>query len=326
MRLMVLGARGFVGSAVARLAVARGLTVGTVSRASTSGERIADLGGAVETLAADVADAAQLARLVREWQPEAIVQAAFPAGHGRDDAAGRLDYFHRGVAPALALACALEETRFRGVLVHAGSAMAFGATGATHRADDRLSPSTPRGVVKAACTLIYEQAAQAAGFRCCELFIYSVYGPWEQRGRLIPALLRAALAGGTIQLTPVGHRRNWVHVDDVAAACLAAAERAPRGTARVIVGSDRAVATTHEVARGLEAMVGRTLVGDFSLPGRDRYVDENLSLDPAPGRALIGWAPAIDLAAGLESTWRWAGSPEGRRYLLAESCPPPPSI
>lgn len=314
---MVLGAKGFVGSAVVRRAVARGLTVGAASRASTPGDRLAALGGSVEVLSAELADVAQIARIVKEWRPDAIVQAAFPGGHGAEGAAARFDYFQRGVAPALALACALDEARFQGKLVHAGSAMAFGATGKTHCADDRLAPSTPRGMVKAACSLIYEQASQAVGFCFCELFIYSVYGPWEQRGRLIPRLLRAALEGDSVSLTPLAYMRNWVHVDDVAEACLAAALRATGGASRVIVGSDRAVATTHEVAHILEAIVGRKIVRDFSFPGEDRYGDENLSLDPGPGRAAIGWSPMVGLDEGLASTWRWANTPDGRRHVLA---------
>ena len=317
MRLMVLGAKGFVGSAVVRQAVVRGMTVGAVARATTPGDRLAAREGLVEMLTAELADVAQIARVVQAWRPDAIVQAAFPAGHGTEGSAARFDYFQRGVAPALALACALEETRYQGTLVHAGSAMAFGATGKTHRADDRLAPSTPRGVVKAACSLIYEQASQAVGFGFCELFIYSVYGPWEQRGRLIPRLLRAALEGDSLSLTPRAYVRNWVHVDDVADACLAAAVRATGGASRVIVGSDQAVATTHEVADRLEAIVGRKIVRDFSFPGEDRYGDENLAFDPGPGQEAISWSPMIGLDEGLASTWRWANTPDGRRHVLA---------
>ena len=317
MRLLILGARGFIGSAVARRAVATGWTVGAACRRSTPGARLADFEPSLETLHAELADASEITRLVTDWRPDAIVQAAFAAGHGTDDASGRSDYFQRGIAPALALALALETTRYQGTLVHAGSAMSFGDTGRPHAADDRLAPTTPRGVVKAACSLIYEQACRSAGFRLCELFIYSVYGPWEQRDRLIPGLLRATLDGGTIRLTPAGHLRNWVHVDDVAKACLAAAARTPAGASRVIVGSDRSVATTHEVARLIEAIAGRPLVSDYTLPVTDRYGDEHLSFDPAPGLATIGWAPAIELPSGLRTTWEWAATPAGQRHLLA---------
>jgi nucleoside-diphosphate-sugar epimerase len=314
---MVLGAKGFVGSAVVRAAVAQGLAVGAASRAATPGGRLAEVGHAVETLELDLSDVAGLTRAVGDWRPDAIVQAAFPAGHSSDAPAGRIDYFHRGLAPALALACALESLRYQGTLVHAGSAMAFGATGKTHRADDRLAPSTPRGTVKAACSLIYEQAAQSTGFRFCELFIASVYGPWEQRGRLIPRLLRAALVGETLSLTPTAHVRNWTHVDDVAGACLAAAARAPRGTSRVIVGTADSVTTSHEIARRLEALSGCRLVRDFSYQGADKYIDDCLEVDPAPGRELIGWSPSVDLTGGLASTWHWANSPAGRAHVLA---------
>lgn len=315
MRLMVLGAGGFVGGAVMRRAVEQGWTVAAVTRASTDPERLAPLAGAVTRLHAELTDAVDLRRVVADWRPDAIVQAAFPTGHGAAGANSQRAFFDTGAAPALALSEALQEPGYRGVLVHAGSAMSFGAGARPHAAGDRLAPNTRRGLVKACCGLIYEQAARAAGFRLCELFIYTVYGPWEQRGRLIPELARAALCGETIRMTPAGHLRNWVYADDVADACLDACRRTPAGVSRVVVGSG-SVVSTHEVAREMEAITGRRLVGDCTLPVSDRYGDEMLEVDPAPGLATVGWAPQVALPEGLRRLWRWAETPEGRRYLL----------
>lgn len=316
MRVMVLGAGGFVGSAIVRHALARGWSVGAVSRATTNPERLMNIGDTVAHLVAELSDPIQIAHIVEKWQPQAIVQAAFTAGHGASDPTAQITFFHQGISPALALAQALQAVRFEGVLVHAGSAMSFGATGHPHTADDRLSPSTPRGVVKACCALLYEQAALTTGFRLCELFIYSIYGPFEQRGRLIPELLRAGLGNEQIKMTSRGFLRNWIHIDDVAAASLCAIENAPQGSSRVLVGSDCSVATTHEVVRLLETITGRSLVQDYTLSTADHYGDQHLSLNPLPGHHLIGWMPKLSLEAGLRHTWAWANSSIGRRYLL----------
>lgn len=315
MRLMVLGARGFVGAAVARRAVAKGWTVGAAARASTSPWRLAGAAPGLEHLEADLADAGALRLLIEGWRPDAVVQSAFVAGHGGDSPTAGADYFRRGLAPSLALAEALAAARFRGVLVHAGSAMAFGAAGRAHRAGDALAPGTPRGLVKACCTLAHEQAARAVGFRLCELFIYTVYGPREQRGRLVPTLLRSALGGPETTLAATAAPRNWIHVDDVADACLAAAERAPDGCSRALVGAADGVRDTHEIARLLEKISGRSLIASARREMTDRYGDADLALDPEPARALLGWSPRHSPETGLRDSWDWAQSPEGRAWL-----------
>ncbi len=319
MRLMVLGASGFVGSAIVRRAAESGWNVAAVSRASTKTVRRQANPDGVEYLHAELATPAEVERVVRQWRPDVIVQAAFAAGHGSSASTPTNNYWEQGLAPALALTQALAAVGFQGTLVHAGSAMALGASGSMHKADDRLTPSTPRGVVKAACALLYEQAARATGFRLRELYILSVYGPWEQRGRLIPELLRAALSGRTLKMTPAGYLRNWIHVDDVASACLSAASTQSPAILRVIVGSSDGVTDTHDIARRLESLTGRQLVADFTLDVQDRYEDTHLTVDPAESLSSIGWQTRIGLETGLATTWEWAQSTTGKDYLLASS-------
>lgn len=52
--------------------------------------------------------------------------------------------------------------------------------------------------------------------------LFSVYGPGEDRRRLVPSVIDALLAGRPLALTPGEQVRDFVYVDDVAEALLEA--------------------------------------------------------------------------------------------------------
>ena len=50
--------------------------------------------------------------------------------------------------------------------------------------------------------------------------LFTVYGPGEHRGRLLPSLLETARQPGKLALTAGGQRRDFTYVEDVAAGLL----------------------------------------------------------------------------------------------------------
>jgi UDP-glucose 4-epimerase len=133
----------------------------------------------------------------------------------------------------------------------------------------------------------------------------------------VPRLMRAALAGRGVQIYGDGtQRRDLVHVDDTVAALLAAWERRFRGTA--IIGSGQSV-TVLELLEAARAVTGCALPAEHvpAQPGEMPAV----IVDISRARELLGYRPAVSLAAGLATVWRdfaaggartAAGSPAAR--------------
>ena len=311
MRVLVLGAAGVIGSAVVRRAVRDGFEAHAVARDESTLERLDTAAAQARVHRLDLRDRAALSSLIATLAPDAIVHAAFPAVWGRDPAS-RAHLFADGLGLSANLAEALRERRFAGSLVLLGSATVYGPAPHVHDPDDRLEPNTFRGVIKAAESLLLAQCASEIGFSLAELRVFTAYGPWEQRERLVPGLMRAALTDARISLTAKAHARDWIHVDDVARACLIAARSGTRGMHNLCTGR---TVDTHALAREAERITGRTLVRDHAYPDRDAYGNEHpLGVPPGDG---FDWAPAYPLAEGLAHTWEWARSAAGRRYLLA---------
>ena len=67
--------------------------------------------------------------------------------------------------------------------------------------------------------------ARQHGLESAHLRLFSVYGPGEDPRRLVPSVVANLLAGRPVALTPGEQVRDFVYVDDVAAALVDAALR-----------------------------------------------------------------------------------------------------
>ena len=313
----MLGGGGAIGSAVLRRAAERGLEGHAVLRAGTSDERLDPCRGRVVSHRVDLADGEALGLLVRRVQPSVIVAAAFPPGHATADAVRRA-HGSQMLANVFALFEALRARTGEVRLVLVGSAAAYGHQGGPCDPGRALRPQNFRGALKGAESLLTRQLAEEAGIPFVELRVFTAYGPYEQRDRLLPQLMRAALLGERVAILPEPRHRDWVHFEDVADACLAAAASHSADSAVFNVCSGP-LHSVREAAEAVERIVGRTLIAEHSYSGRDHYGDAEPGLLPDAER--FDWTPRVAFEAGLVSYWAWARSEAGRRYLTQAGSP-----
>lgn len=314
MRALIIGGTGAVGAAVARHTCAIGIDTHVGVRASSHLDRIASCPDIRRHLF-ELTEAGSVARLIEAAEPDWIVMAAFPAGGHGDNGPARQNLLRGMTAGLLSLMEAIGSVGFSGNLTWIGSATSYGHGEQIRRCDDALRPSTFRGAVKAAESVLAGQMAADLGIGLTELRVFTGYGPFEQRNRLISSLLRAGLQDDRVALTASSANRDWVHFEDIARACVASAASAlPKQ--RVFNVCSGQLHGAHEVARLLEQIIGKRLIADHAYAQTDRY---GIAL-PGELPAVTGgldWAPRIDFREGLERGWRWACTPEGRSYLLS---------
>lgn len=129
----------------------------------------------------------------------------------------------------------------------------------------------------------------ASGVEVVQLVVHDVYGPHDDKPRLVPTLLRHLHSGTRATVVGAPVALSLVHVDDVVDAFLAGIDGAPVGVWSVAAD---AVVTPAEVADRLEAVAGRPLPRDT--------VDPPATVPSVwDGPRLPGWAPTIGLDEGL---------------------------
>lgn len=222
-RVLVIGASGFVGRWVAQDLSRSGAQLWLVVRDVEAMYSIAaSLGIRGEIVAADLGHQKALPLLFAKVQPEITFHlAGYGVTPGENDpqcAQAMNVELVKGVAEAVA---ALPPVDWPGLrLVHTGSTAEYGPVKGLVKEDSPTRPESLYGETKLAGTLALKTVVSRSGLRAVVARLFTVYGPGESEGRLLPSLLAAAKSGERLQLTSGEQQRDFTYVGDVAAGLL----------------------------------------------------------------------------------------------------------
>lgn len=300
--VLITGATGFVGGEVTKLCLSRGYRTAALVRPGRAGA----VPFGADAIEVDLCDEAALVGAVRAANPKIILHLAAygVAPHDRDPL--MMQQINVGLAGALVRSAA----RCGAVVVSAGSNAEYAEPSEASRLDERAALNTQHlyGASKAAGGLLALATASALSLPMRHMRVFNVYGPGEAPHRLLPSLLAQRKGHGRIPLSEGRQIRDYLHVADVAAGLLVAAERLRSGALRGVDAlnlctgegiSIREFALLAAEALGIEPE--RLGFGDLPLrPGEIARMVGN------PGRMKIdlGWAPTYDPATGIRAVIR----------------------
>jgi nucleoside-diphosphate-sugar epimerase len=224
----------------------------------------------------------------------AAVGVVGETGDVRDVVTGNVD----GTVAALQAA-----QRLRSRLIYCGSCFEYGA-GSRWTEDGLPAPTTEYGAAKAAGWLVANAFARRTGVEVVSLRPFTFYGPAEPPTRLIPSVVRLALAGRPIDLTPGDQARDFVYVEDVVDAFVAAAttDEAVGGTFNVCTGN---AFTVRDIVTRILRCTDSSSEPRF---GALSYRSTELSIlsgDPTRAERVLGWRARVSLEEGLARTIAW---------------------
>jgi dTDP-6-deoxy-L-talose 4-dehydrogenase (NAD+) len=156
-----------------------------------------------------------------------------------------------------------------------------------------LEPRSPYGRAKNAIRLALSEQARVAGARLAWARIFQPYGAGEPAARLCSTVARRLAGGERVALDTPNAVRDWIHVDDVAAALLCLVEGRVDTVVNVGSGVGRSV---EDVALIIAELLGRRDLVAAGAAAADAFGP--LVADPARLRGL-GWKPRVELPAGL---------------------------
>jgi UDP-glucose 4-epimerase len=298
--VLVTGGAGFIGASLVRSLLGQGSAVRVFDDLSTG--TAAYLPDGVELLRGDIRDTAALASAVDG--SDAVVHLAAHASVPGSIADPRFD-FDRNVAGTFNV---LEAARLAGVqrVVLASSNAVAGTAGPVARPDAQMRPIAPYGAAKAAGEVYGHAYTAAYEMTVTALRFSNVYGPYSlHKSSVVAAFVRAAVAGEPVTIFGDGEQtRDYVHVDDLVAGIVAGltapADAAAAGPFQLGTGVET---TINALVNALEEVCGRPLERRH-VPPRAGDVLRNVS-DISGSRERLGYAPAVELAAGLAKTVAW---------------------
>ena len=296
MRVLVTGASGFIGARVARALVARGHEVTAVFLPQDRLDRLNEV--SVALAPCDLQDATSIEKLITGKRPEGCIHLAWYAVPGL--------YLHseENLKSLFASAALMQRLLAAGCrnIVMAGTCAEYDTEAAPLlREDDPTKPATVYAASKLAMLLIGQRLAAGTEARFAWGRIFYPYGPGEDPRRAIPALIRKLLNGETFDATAGDQIRDYIHVDDIAAAFVQLLESKAQGifniSSAVPLSMKVIFQTVAEIMRKPQAIrFGAVPYRGWEPP---RICGDNARLK------ALGWTPRFDLESGMRDAIAW---------------------
>jgi UDP-glucuronate 4-epimerase len=313
--ILVTGAAGFIGRAVAERLLDRGETVIGVDNFNAYYEvalkeaRAATLEGRnrFQMLRADIADAEAMARLVRERGVRRIVHLAAQAGV-RWSIDHPFDYAHSNLTGHLSILEACRDAPDFRHLVYASSSSVYGERsldGAFREEDASDAPRSLYAATKRADELISAAYAGLYAIPQSGLRFFTVYGPWGRPDMAYFSFTRKILAGEPIEVFGEGRMaRDFTYIDDIVDGVVGVLDRPPPAEApRLLnIGDSRPVGLMDMIA-ALEGALG-VEAQKIMLPMQPGDVTATFA-DVSRLKALTGYEPRVMLEDGLKRFVAW---------------------
>ncbi len=317
MNILVTGGAGYVGSHAARWLLRAGHEIWVYDNLSR-GHREAVVPDRL--IEGELADTAKLAGAMVDKQIDAVMHFAAFALVGESVADPAL-YYRNNVLGSLSLLDAMRASDVRRIV--------FSSTTATYgepekmpiREDFPQKPINPYGFSKLVVEHALADYAAAYGLGYAALRYFNAAGAspdgdlgedHEPESHLIPIVLQVALGQrekitifGEDYPTPDGTCiRDYVHVDDLAAAHLAALDRLQDGVGmKLNLGTGRGT-SVREVIEACRRVTGHAI--PVAIGERRPGDPPELVADASLARETLGWTPKYgEIGPIVETAWRW---------------------
>jgi UDP-glucose 4-epimerase len=147
---------------------------------------------------------------------------------------------------------------------------------------------------------------------------FMVFGPNQNQTKLVPYSIRSLIRGEQPKLASGEWRADWIYVDDVTDGLLAAAEVTGIEGSTIDLGSGQLV-KAEAIIRQIIGLLGSSIEPHFgALP--DRPSERIRVADLEHTLRVLGWQPKTSLSEGLRKTVNWHLSSEVSNRTGASDC------
>lgn len=251
----------------------------------------------------DILDYESLKEYIENLKPKTIFNFSAYGAYSRQTDAQRI-YQTNYIGVSNLVSILLENSC--SAFVQAGSSSEYGLNCEAPKETEELIPNSDYSVSKISTSYLLEYYGRFFNFPGINLRLYSAYGPFEERDRLIPTLIKYGLKNSYPNLVNKDISRDFVYVDDINNAFVKAALTACKTNPGVSINIATGIKTTLEQAAKTTKKLLKIKVDPIfgSMPNR-KWDLKDWYGDPSYAKKLLNWQAKTSFEQGLKLNIEW---------------------
>lgn len=302
--ILITGATGFVGANMVRKFVQDKHTISILARKESNFWRLQDIRNKIDVHVVDMSDKESLFSAINEIKPDIAYHLAAYGGYPFQQELNVI--IQHNILASINFMSALEKYGNIRRVINFGSSSEYGPKSEPMKENDIAEPITTYGITKLAQTLFAKYFFTHHKLPIVTLRLFSVYGPFEEPGRLIYDIMFALLKKENLKLSFPSSRRDFIHVDDVIEAIQKATEiRDIDGEVfNIGTGIDYSI---KDVVDTISSITDTKLKVSWGAIEKKRSFDMDTRwiADTHKTMRALNWKPSTSLKQGLLKTYQW---------------------
>jgi len=300
-KVFITGATGFIGSNLTHRSLERGAEVFINIRKTSDTWRIRDILDEVDVIPVDITEYAKLKDFLKEIRPDIIFHTATYGGNAEQKNTEKI--IETNIIGTVNLVQCCREIDIN-LFVNTGSSSEYGNKDTAMTESCLLEPVTEYGASKAAETLYCQTIAVTENLPIVTLRLFSPYGRYEQKSRLVPSVILAALQKINPRIASRQFVRDFIFIDDVLDAYEAVIDSKNTSGKIFNIGSGQQH-SVGEVVDIIVGLLGNEVTYEVGMQQAWRNEPRFWQADIQRAKAELDWEPKYSLGKGLAATIDW---------------------
>ena len=211
-KVLITGATGFVGANITRRMIDEGFEVHILTRESSNMWRLEGILDKINDHKVDLTEALKLKNIIENICPEYIIHLAIYGG--RPNQKDENIILESNLIETMNLINACNNIDYK-CFINTGNSSEYGKKKEKMKETDECKPINMYGVTKASSTMYCNYKALIDNKNIGTLRLFSPFGDFEDRGRLIPDLILGSLIDKKVKLANPNAVRDYIYIEDV---------------------------------------------------------------------------------------------------------------
>lgn len=210
--VFITGGAGFIGANITKYLLENNYKVVLLIRKKSNTSRLKYLIGKTTVYNGDLSDQLYLKKILKKISPSYILHFASYGNYPRqENVKTMIDTNIDGLNNLLSASLSIDYDAF----IVAGTSSEYGFKNKPMSEEDFIKPESFYAVTKASATFLAQFFAKKFNKPIYILRLFSVYGPHEERSRLIPTVINNCLQSKPVHLTSGTVRHDFIYIKDL---------------------------------------------------------------------------------------------------------------